>query len=172
MDFFQSLSALQVQGDWKISIRQDKENALLVSVLFTNNECGDDARKLIPPIILKGTAQELDEGFFANISAPIQVTSQLLVNMESYLKQQEQAQLQSKMHKEKAGKAEKQKTDKEKKYEAAMNKVDELEAEGKHRDAWMKVPDPAEYPEQAEELRKRKEGLSAQFAPSLFNSNL
>ena len=170
MDFFQSLSALQVQGDWKISIRQDKENALLVSVLFTNNECGDDARKLIPPIILKGTAQELDEGFFASITAPIQVTSQLLVNMEGYLKQQEQAQLQSKMQKDKAGKADREKTDKEKKYEAAMKKVDELEAEGKHKEAWMKVPDLTEYPEQVTELRKRKEELSAQFAPSLFNS--
>ena len=48
------------------------------------------------------------------------------------------------------------------------SKVDELEKEGKHRDAWMKVPDPSEYPEQAEAIRKRKSSLSSKFAPDLF----
>ncbi|MCH5689544.1 hypothetical protein LWM68_38130 [Niabella sp. W65] len=49
-------------------------------------------------------------------------------------------------------------------------KVDELEKEGKHRDAWMKVPDPSEYPEQAEAIRKRKSSLSSKFAPDLFGA--
>jgi len=37
-----------------------------------------------------------------------------------------------------------------------MQKVDELEKEGKYRDAWMKVPDPADYPEQTETIRKKE----------------
>jgi len=48
--------------------------------------------------------------------------------------------------------------------------LDELEKEGKHRDAWMKVPDPSEYPEQAEAIRKRKSSLSLKFAPDLFGA--
>lgn len=51
-----------------------------------------------------------------------------------------------------------------------MAKVDELEKEGNYRDAWIKVPDPAQFPEQAEVLRKRKTALSAKFAPDLFGA--
>ncbi|MNL88215.1 hypothetical protein D3C87_2177870 [compost metagenome] len=52
-----------------------------------------------------------------------------------------------------------------------MIKVDELEKEGKHREAWMKVPDITEFPEKADEIRKRKTELSDKFsAPSLFGA--
>ena len=168
-NFFQALFDLKVQGDINMTIRRNAENTLYVIVHLNNSACGDDAQKLIPPMNLKGTAAELDEGFFASISAPLQTTSQLFVNMEAYMKQQEQAALQSRMGKDKSNKAVKEKTDKEKKLETALKKADELEAEGKHREAWMKVPEPNEYPEQADMLRQRRESLSANFAPSLFN---
>jgi PRTRC genetic system protein E len=169
-NFFHQLAALQVQGDWNITIRQDSEKALLVSVFLNNSKCGDDARKVIPPIILKGMPHELDEGFFASVATPLQATSQLFINMEAYMKQQEVAQQQSKMEKDKEKKTVTEKSEKEKKLEAALKRADELEKEGRYREAWMKVPEPSDYPEQAEMLRKRREGLSAQFAPSLFNS--
>lgn len=52
-----------------------------------------------------------------------------------------------------------------------MAKVDELEKEGKFREAWIKVPDISEYPEKADEIRKRKTSLSDKFAtPSLFGA--
>ena len=169
-NFFQSLSAMQVQGDWNITVQQTKENSLLVSVLLNNNACGDDARKLIPPIILRGSAAELDEGFFANITEPLKTTSQLFLNMESYMKQQELAQVQSKMEKDKATKAEKEKSDKDKKYDAALKAAEELEKAGKYREAWMKLPEPTDYPDHAETIRQRKSELSAKFAPDLFNA--
>lgn len=50
-----------------------------------------------------------------------------------------------------------------------MAKADELEKEGKFREAWMKVPEITEFPEKADEIRKRKIALSDKFAtPSLF----
>ena len=52
-----------------------------------------------------------------------------------------------------------------------MTKAEELEKEGKFRDAWMKVPDITEFPEKADEIRKRKGELSAKFStPSLFGA--
>jgi hypothetical protein len=60
-NFFKSLIALQVAGDWKISIAKETADKLIVSVLFFNGSIGDDACKKVPPILLKGTAQELDE---------------------------------------------------------------------------------------------------------------
>ncbi|ULT39671.1 hypothetical protein KRR40_32840 [Niabella defluvii] len=119
----------------------------------------------------KGTAAELDEGYFERIAAPIEKASGLMVNMEAFLKQLEEAQKQSAMEKEKAEKERRDKEARDKKYKEEMAKADELEKEGKHREAWMKVPDPTEYPDHAEAIRKRKSQLSDKFAsPSLFGA--
>ncbi len=45
-----------------------------------------------------------------------------------------------------------------------MAKADELEKEGKFREAWMKVPEMTEFPEKADEIRKRKSELSDKFS--------
>jgi hypothetical protein len=71
----------------KHSQRRGREEAdnLIVSVLFFNDAIGDDARKKVPPILLKGTAEELDSGFFQAIAEPVQDTAQLFANMEFLL---------------------------------------------------------------------------------------
>lgn len=170
-NFFTSIVALQVTGDWKINIAKEAAGRLIVSVLFYNDTVGDDARKIVPPILLKGTPQELDEGFFKAVQQPVTETAQLFANMEQFLKGKETARAKSQMEKDTKLKADKGKTAKETKYADALLKVDELEAEGKHKEAWMKVPSVQEYPEKAEALRARKAGLSAQFAPDLFNES-
>lgn len=167
-NFFSSIAALNITGDLQVTIRKGAESNWIVSVMLNNEQCGDDARKLIPPLNLRGSAEELDNGFFERITTPIQTASGLMVDMEGFMKQLEEVKKQSAMEKEKTDRERKEKEAKEKKYREAMQKVDELEKEGKHRDAWMKVPDPSEYPEQAEAIRKRKSSLSSKFAPDLF----
>ncbi|MDI5887648.1 prtrc system protein e [Flavobacterium yafengii] len=169
MNFFQSLTNLPVAGDWTINIAKETADRLIVSVLFYNNSIGDDARKKVPPILLKGTPQELDEGFFQAIELPVQETALLFANMEQFLLQKEQAKISSQMQKENGTKADKEKIDKQKKYEEAMKKADELEADGKYREAWIKVPQAELYPEHAATISNRRMELSKQFAPDLFN---
>ena len=169
-NFFSSIAALNITGDLQVTIRKGAESNWIVSVMLNNEQCGDDARKLIPPLNLRGSAEELDNGFFERITTPIQTVSGLMVDMEGFTKQLEEVKKQSAMEKEKTDRERKEKEAKEKKYREAMQKVDELEKEGKHRDAWMKVPDPSEYPEQAEAIRKRKSSLSSKFAPDLFGA--
>ena len=169
-NFFSSIAALNITGDLQVTIRKGAESNWIVSVMLNNEQCGDDARKLIPPLNLRGSAEELDNGFFERITTPIQTASGLMVDMEGFMKQLEEVKKQSAMEKEKEDRERKEKEAKEKKYKEAMQKVDELEKEGKHRDAWMKVPDPSEYPEQAEAIRKRKSSLSSKFAPDLFGA--
>lgn len=169
-NFFQSIEAMQVAGDWTINIAKDTDNNMIVSVLFYNDKVGDDARKRVPPFRLRGNAQELDEGFFTTIERPVQETAQLFSNMEQYLKQREEARLHSQMEKDKADKEAKEKAEKKKKFEEAMKKAGELEAEGKHREAWMKVPDVTDFPDMEETIRKRKSELSAKFSPDLFQT--
>ncbi|HUN01232.1 MAG TPA: PRTRC system protein E [Niabella sp.] len=162
-NFFQSLAALNVEGDWQISIKAAGSNRMLVSVLFINDKVGDNARKLIPPMILKGSTLELDEGFFTAIENPVKQTASLLVNMEAYLKALEQAKIQSKMEQDKHQQQKKQKETDNKKYEAAMKKVADLEAAGKFREAYGQLPKAADYPEYEQAISEKKEELMAKF---------
>jgi len=170
-NFFSSIAAMNITGNLQLLISKGASDHWIVSVMLNNEQCGDEASKVIPPLNLRGTAEELDNGFFEQVTTPIKTASGLIVNMEAYMKQLEEAKKQSAMEKEKADREKKEKEAKEKKYREAMQKVDELEKDGKFRDAWMKVPEPSEYPEQAEALRKRKSSLAAKFAPDLFGAD-
>lgn len=168
-NFFNQIQALDFTGVLQLNISKGAESNLIVSVLLNNEQCGDSAKNGIPPLTFNATPQEFDEGFFEQIKAPIQTVSGVMVDMEKFLKQMEIVKQQSAMEKEKTEKAKKEKEAKDKKFKEGMAKADELEKEGKFREAWMKVPDITEFPEKADEIRKRKTALSAKFAtPSLF----
>jgi PRTRC genetic system protein E len=170
-NFFNQIQQLDFTGVLQLNISKGIESNLIVTVLLNNEQCGDNAKNLIPPLIFNATPQEFDEGFFDQITAPIQTVSGLMVDMEKFLKQMEEVKKQSAMEKEKTEKAKKEKEAKEKKFKDAMAKADELEKEGKFREAWIKVPDIMEFPEKADEIRKRKTSLSEKFGtPSLFGA--
>jgi PRTRC genetic system protein E len=170
-NFFNQIAQLDFTGVLQLNIAKGAESNLIVSVILNNEQCGDNAKNLIPPLTFNATPQEFDEGFFQQITTPIQKASGLMVDMEAFMKQLEEAKKQSAMEKEKAEKEKKDKEAKDKKYKDGMAKADELEKDGKFRDAWMKVPDITEFPEKADEIRKRKTELSEKFStPSLFGA--
>ncbi|MCT3648450.1 PRTRC system protein E [Elizabethkingia anophelis] len=170
-NFFNQIAQLDFTGVLQLNIAKGAESNLIVSVILNNVQCGDNAKNLIPLLTFNATPQEFDEGFFQQITTPIQKASGLMMDMEAFMKQLEEAKKQSAMEKEKAEKEKKDKETKDKKYKDGMAKADELEKEGKFRDAWMKVPDITEFPEKADEIRKRKSELSEKFStPSLFGA--
>ena len=121
-NFSKSILSLQVAGNWKINIAKETDEKLIVSVLFFNDAVGDDVRKKVPPILLKGTAEELDNGFFEAITKPVQDTAQLFANMEQFLKEKEQAKVHSQMEKDNILKMDKEKSELQKQYVQAMKK--------------------------------------------------
>ena len=163
-NFFNQIAKMGITGDLQLTISEGIENTLIVSIILQNEQCGDNAKQLITPLNLRGTAEELDEGFFQQITTPLQTASGLMVNMEAFMKQLEVAKKQSAMEKEKADIQKKEQEAKDKKFKDGMVKADELEKEGKFREAWMKVPEITDYPEKADEIRKRKSELSNQFS--------
>lgn len=168
-NFFSQLAALNLAGEINIRLTKGTGENYIATIWLNNEQCGDEAKKLIPPFKLTAPCKELGEKFFDLITQPMQQVSNLMLDMETFQKQLEQVKAQSAMEKEKAAKEKTEKEVKEKKYKEAMSKANELEKEGKFREAWTMVPDPTDYPEYAETLKKRKSELSAQFAPSLFN---
>ena len=170
-NFFNQIQQLDFTGVLQLNISKGIESNLIVTVLLNNEQCGDSAKNLIPPLTFNATPQEFDEGFFEQITTPIQKVSGLMVDMEKFLKQLDEAKAQSAIEKAKTEKEKKEKEVKDKKFKDAMAKADELEKEGKFREAWIKVPDITEFPEKADEIRKRKIALSDKFAtPSLFGA--
>lgn len=167
-NFFNQIAQLDFTGVMQLNISKGEHNNLIVTVLLNNEQCGDKAKNLIPPLTFNATPQEFDKDFFEQIKTPIQNISGVMVDMEKFLKQMEEVKKQSAMEKAKAEKVKKEKEAKDKKYKDGMTKVDELEKEGKFREAWIKVPQITEFPEKADEIRKRKTTLSAQFEPNLF----
>lgn len=167
MNFFQNIYDLQSAGDWNIVITQTAENKLAVSVTVKNPKTSEATRN-IAPLTLEGTPQEFDEQFFTMITAPIQRTSSLLRNLETYTKQVEKTDQKNSSDKKGTQKESKPINEKTRKYEDGLKKADELEAQGKFREAWVKVPEPTDYPEHSEFLMARRKELSAKFLDPTF----
>lgn len=170
-NFFRQLAKMNLVGDLQLTLRPTQENRFVLSVLLINEQCGDEAGKLIPPLNLRGTSEELDNGFFESITMPLQTASGLMVDMENFMKQLEEAKKQSAMEKEKADKEKKEKEAKEKKYKDAFAKAEALEKEAKYKEAWSALPKASEYPDFAETIRKKQNEYERHFAPSLFTEN-
>ncbi|SHH48249.1 PRTRC system protein E [Flavobacterium defluvii] len=170
-NFFNQITQMDIAGDLHLTIAKSTEGILVVSVMLKNEACGDNAKNIIPPLNLRGTAEELDNGFFQTITAPMQSASGLMADMETFMKQLEIAKMQSAKEKEKADTQRKQHEAKDKRFSDAMAKAEELEKQGRFREAWMKVPEVAEFPDKADEIRRKRTSLSDRFsAPSLFGS--
>lgn len=169
-NFFRQLTKLNLVGDLQLILRQANENSFVLSVLLNNEQCGDEARKAIPPLNLRGTAEELDNGFFDSVATPLQTASGLMVDMENFMKQLEEARKKSAMEKQRTEQEKKEKDAKEKKYKEALQKAEEFAKEGKYKEAWSALPKTSEYPNYAEIIRKKQDEYERYFAPSLFHA--
>ena len=170
-NFFRQIAKMNLTGDLQITLRPTTENSFVLSVLLKNEQCGDEARKTIPPLNLRGTAEDLDNGFFESITQPLQTASGLMVDMESFMKQLEETKRNSAMEKQKSDKEKKEKEAKEKKFKDSLQKAEELEKEEKYKDAWSALPKASEFPDYAEIIRKKQDEYERHFAPSLFSEN-
>jgi len=176
-NFFQSITAMNLPGHWKLSIHVDSAGNLTVSALFHTENMGDKAAKAVPPMLLKGTAQELDEGFFEAIEKPAQQTASLFHNMDEYLKALETAKAASRMEQDKKQKTAKVKTDtsdegiefgtddkvakeeKKKVFDEAIKKVGELDSQCQYEEALNILPSEEDYADKATEIVKKRTEL-------------
>jgi len=167
MNFFQSLSELGLKGDLRINITHTEDQRMVASLVLVPPKGAGESQKTVKPLLIRGTPEELDANFFPALATPLQSVSEFYCNAGDCMKALEPAK-----RKTLPAKPETARTDAEKKtdkYNAQMKTANDLEKEGKFREAWMKVPSIEDYPDQEAEIRARREALSAQFAPSLFS---
>ncbi|MCR8560320.1 PRTRC system protein E [Mucilaginibacter sp. BJC16-A38] len=177
-NFFENIAGLNAPGIWKIGIQNDENGRFVVSALYAPTENNDPALKTIAPLIFKGTATEMDEGFFEAIEKPVQETAGLYSNLDAYRKSLEGAKKKlaqnnkSQPAKVKSEGDEDNEDDlevtepkvsaEEKKriYTEAIRKVVLLNDACKYAEALEILPSVTDYPEKAEELNKRKTDLT------------
>ena len=83
-NFFEQIAGLAIAGTLQINIQPQEGGTLTVSVMLANNNPKITAGKNIPPMLLKGTPQELDEAFFSQVGEPVKQTVKLFANLETY----------------------------------------------------------------------------------------
>lgn len=171
--FFSNMAEMDFVGNLLMTIAKS-DSGLVVSVLLQNDGCTDKAKQGIPPLIFRGSPQELDTAFFENLKKPVQMASKLMIDMDSYAKTLEQVRKNSAMEKDKAKKEKTPQSgneSKDTKFLNVMKQVDELDSQGKPKDAWMLLDKLTGFPEHIEAIRKRKTELTQRFAPELFGSS-
>lgn len=170
MDFFRQLDALELAGNLKMVVRRVGESQLVVTLLLDNPEATDPAKAVIPPLMLRDTAANLDAGFFETITKPMQDTSSLQQTMANYTKALKLAQENSKQASDQKGAEKKEKDAQKTKFDKAMGVVGQLEKENKFREAYAKMPDETECSAFAPQIKAKKAELKAKFtAPGLFD---
>lgn len=169
-NFFRQVASLEITGNLQMNIAKGEDNSLVVSLLLQNEACGDSAKNLITPLVFRGTALSIDEAFFEDVKAPIEQTSELMCNMDSYLKQLEEAKKLSAMEKDKSDREKKVKEEHSKKFSEAMAEVEKLDKQGNPRGAWMVLDKLKGYPEHTEVIRLKKQELQQKFEPQLFGT--
>ncbi|MGJ1435694.1 hypothetical protein [Sphingobacterium siyangense] len=167
-NFFSQINQLDISGTLKLVVAKKENGQLIVSILMDNVQCTNKERKTIPPLNLSALPEDLDRLFFDTISEPVNQTAAFFTSRQQYMKSLTTAK--SKSENDGKQKGISALTPKEKKYKDLMEQSQKLEAEGKFKEAWTKLPDPLEYPDQAELIRNKRQALSEKFAPDLFAS--
>ncbi|MDP9079931.1 MAG: PRTRC system protein E [Bacteroidota bacterium] len=94
-NFFELVAGFSLTGNLQINIHQVEGGTQTVSVMLSAKDPKATTGKNLPPMLLKGTPQELDEAFFEQISQPIRLTEKLFANAEAYQKELEKAKKQT-----------------------------------------------------------------------------
>ncbi len=162
MFFFKEISGLIPEGtELTVTIKR-VGNEMIVSVLPRVKDLKDEAAKKLVPLVVSGTPDELDKGFSAAISNPIQEATGLLVNMKDFEKSVGKAQGSSKI-------ADANK----KKYDQLVKNAEELEKSKKLKSAIACLNEAMPYATDKPALKARIDKLKArQGAGSLFGAEM
>lgn len=171
--FFTQITAIGITaGTLRVNIQPQQSGILIVSVLLADDTVKDKAAQLIPPLVLRGSATELDEGFFGSIQSPIQQTNTLIANLIAYETAMTKAGKESREQKEQEATTQKEKDSKRKKFDEQMKKVEDLEKLKKIGEAIGQLPDLQQFPEFSDEIKKKNQQLRSQHGTlSLFEEH-
>jgi PRTRC genetic system protein E len=172
-NFFQGLEALQIKGTIKIVLRFSADRIWTGSILVIEPDLKDPAVKTLPPLSFVGTSEELGEGFFDALKAPLQKVTALFTNVSQYEASVLEAEKAAKMNQPAtAGKATKPADPSDRKFQDRMKKVEALEKAGKVGEAIGAMPKESDFPTQSTAIKAKMEALKQKHGGfSLFETD-
>lgn len=138
--FFQTIYPMLAAGaDLSINIKRVNDK-LSVAVMPRHNGVKDEALQHLVPLILNGTATELDAEFLQAITMPVSRTMGILTNLETFERQAAKVSSESRPTKTTQEKEPKEAREKREKMEKLLKKTDEAVAGHKYSEAliWLK----------------------------------
>ncbi len=138
--FFQTIYPMLAAGaDLSINIKRVNDR-LSVAVMPRHNGVKDEAQQHLVPLILNGTAIELDAEFLQAIMVPVSRTMGVLANLETFERQAAKVSSESRPAKTAQEKESKEAREKREKMERLLKKTDEAVAGRKYSEAliWLK----------------------------------
>ena len=133
--FFSKLSqCLTPQTSVNLTVHS-QDGILSVSVFPKAKGLKDEAKNHLQPIVLTGTAQELDDGFFDAIAQPIEKASKMLAGMKQFETSLDLMETQKKETQEHQKNVDKQAQDRKAKCDKLISRAATLEDEEKYEDA-------------------------------------
>lgn len=138
--FFQTIYPMLAAGaDLSINIKRVNDR-LSVAVMPRHNGVKDEAQQHLVPLILNGTAIELDAEFLQAIMMPVSRTMGVLANLETFERQAAKVSSESRLAKTAQEKESKEAREKREKMERLLKKTDEAVAGRKYSEAliWLK----------------------------------
>ena len=182
-NFFENIANLNAPGIWTIGIQNDENGDFTVSALYAPFKSNEPATRMIVPLIHRGTASDMDEGFFEATVTQVDSLKGLYSNIKAVTASVDAAKkklgLGAKPQPAKpkgtdeieVGEPKVTAEDKRKAYTDIIRKVVELNDQCKYEDALNLLPSVADYPERKDELEKRRADLERKKSQylSLFN---
>ena len=138
--FFQTIYPMLAAGaDLSINIKRVNDR-LSVAVMPRHNGIKDEAQQHLVPLILNGTAIELDAEFLQAIMVPVSRTMGVLANLETFERQAAKVSSESRPAKTAQEKESKEAREKREKMERLLKKTDEAVAGREYSEAliWLK----------------------------------
>jgi PRTRC genetic system protein E len=171
-NFFQGLEALQITGTIKIVLKLSADRVWTGSILVIDPEIKDPAVKTLPPLSFNGTSEELGEGFFDALKAPLQKATALFTNVSHYETQVAEAEKAAKMNQPATtSKATKPADPADRKFQDRMKKVEVLEKAGKVGEAIGAMPKESDFPAQSTAIKAKMDALKQKHGGfSLFET--
>ncbi|WP_431199571.1 PRTRC system protein E [Mucilaginibacter sp. P19] len=182
-NFFEQIAGLQINGNLLLNIHHDETGVITVSAVLKKGNITATAGNSLPPMLFKGTATELDEGFFGQFAQPVKQTVGIINNLKTYQKELEKAKKNGKHDKDKTAKGgatepeddkddeqnlfspqvddTEAKAEKKRFFDDAMEKSKELAKQMKYAEALAQLPDPADYADKAELIDSRRKEIEA-----------
>jgi len=133
--FFNELSQMMTSGsDVTLTVRS-QNGTLTVSVFPKVKGLKDEAKKHLQPIVLTGTAEELDAEFFNIVSEPVKKATGLLSDMKAFEDSLARVDAEKKKATEQKKTADKQADERKKNFERLIARAETQEKEGKNEAA-------------------------------------